>query len=76
MYTDRCNAFIATAILSTLGVVLGMVGLFYMKGMDHVIGIILALSAGGIFYMLHHEMIPRAHEEKEWITTFGAVKVS
>jgi ZIP family zinc transporter len=67
------NIFIATAIISALPIVLGLVGLFYMKGMDQAIGIILAISAGGIFYMLHYDMIPRAHKEKEWITTFGAV---
>jgi ZIP family zinc transporter len=67
------NIFIATAIISALPVILGLVGLFYMKGMDQIIGIILALSAGGIFYMLHYDMIPRAHKEKEWATTFGAV---
>jgi zinc transporter ZupT len=44
-----------------------------MKGMDTSIGIILALSAGGIFYMLHFDMIPKAHKEKEWLTTFGAI---
>ena len=52
---------------------MGLVGLFFMKGMNLPIGIILALSAGGIFYMLHYDMIPKAHKEKEWLTTFGAV---
>ncbi len=44
-----------------------------MKGMEQAIGIILAFSAGGIFYMLHYDMIPKAHKEREWLTTFGAV---
>jgi zinc transporter, ZIP family len=38
-----------------------------------VIGIILAVSAGGIFYMLHYDMIPKAHKERKWLPTFGAV---
>jgi zinc transporter ZupT len=44
-----------------------------MKGMDQTIGIILAISAGGIFYMLHYDMIPKAHKEREWLSTFGAI---
>ena len=67
------NIFIATAIISIVPVIMGIVGLVFMKGMDMSIGIILALSAGGIFYMLHYDMIPKAHKEKEWLTTFGAV---
>lgn len=67
------NIFIATAIISIIPVIMGLVGLFFMKGMDTSIGIILAVSAGGIFYMLHFDMIPKAHKEKEWLTTFGAI---
>jgi zinc transporter, ZIP family len=67
------NIFIAAAIISIIPIIMGIIGLFFMKGMDQVIGIILALSAGGIFYMLHYDMIPKAHKEKEWLTTFGAV---
>jgi ZIP family zinc transporter len=67
------NIFIATAIISIIPVIMGLVGLFFMKGMETAIGIILALSAGGIFYMLHYDMIPKAHKEKEWLTTFGAI---
>lgn len=67
------NIFIATAIISIIPIIMGLVGLFFMKGMNLPIGIILALSAGGIFYMLHYDMIPKAHKEKEWLTTFGAV---
>ncbi len=67
------NIFIATAVISALLVMMGLLGLFYMKGMEQAIGIILASSAGGIFYMLHYDMIPKAHKEREWLTTFGAV---
>ena len=52
---------------------MGLVGLFYLRGMKDTISIILALSAGGIFYMLHYDMIPKAHKEKKWLPTFGAV---
>ncbi len=62
----------ATAIISIIPVIMGLIGLFYMQGMGQIIGILLALSAGGIFYMLHYDMIPKAHKGGEWLPTFGA----
>ncbi|MGA7542864.1 MAG: hypothetical protein WBW34_07360 [Nitrososphaeraceae archaeon] len=41
--------------------------------MKDTIAIIFALSAGGIFYMLYYDMIPKAHKERKWLPTFGAV---
>jgi len=67
------KALIAIGIISIIPIILGLVGLFYLQGMTLIIGLILALSAGGIFYMLHYDMIPKAHREREWLPTFGAV---
>jgi ZIP family zinc transporter len=67
------KAFAATGIISIIPVILGLVGLIYLTGMKDVIAYILALSAGGIFYMLHYDMIPKAHKERKWLPTFGAV---
>jgi ZIP family zinc transporter len=41
--------------------------------MEFVIALTLAISAGGIFYMLFYDMIPKAHKERKWLPTFGAV---
>jgi zinc transporter, ZIP family len=62
----------ATATISIIPIIMGLIGLFYMQGMGQVIGIVLALSAGGISYMLHYDMIPKAHKGGEWLPTFGA----
>jgi zinc transporter, ZIP family len=67
------KVFAATGIISIIPVILGLVGLLYLTGMKEVIAYILALSAGGIFYMLHYDMIPKAHKERKWLPTFGAV---
>ncbi len=67
------NAFIATGIIFTIPVVMGLIGLFYLKGLEQVIGTILAISAGGVFYMLHYDMIPKAHKDREWLPIFGSV---
>jgi zinc transporter, ZIP family len=66
------KALAAVGMVSVVPIFLGLVGLFYLTGMKDTIAIILALSAGGIFYMLHYDMIPKAHKEKKWLPTFGA----
>ena len=63
----------AIGIVSIIPIILGLVGLFYLQGMQFIISIILALSAGSIFYMLYYDMIPKAHKERKWIPTFGAI---
>jgi ZIP family zinc transporter len=67
------KALSAIGIVSVIPVFLGLVGLFYMQGMEEAIAVILALSAGGIFYMLYYDMIPKAHKDRKWMPTFGAV---
>ena len=72
-FSNSKKALIAIGIVSVIPIILGLVGLFYLQGMTYVIGLTLALSAGGIFYMLHYDMIPNAHKEREWLPTFGAI---
>ena len=72
-FSNSKKALIAIGIVSIIPIILGLVGLFYLQGMIYVIGLTLALSAGGIFYMLHYDMIPKAHKERKWLPTFGAV---
>ena len=67
------KALTAISGVSIIPVFIGLIGLFYMQGMEEAISIILALSAGGIFYMLYYDMIPKAHKERKWLPTFGAV---
>jgi zinc transporter, ZIP family len=67
------KALAAAGVVSVIPVFLGLAGLFYLTGMKEAIAIIFGLSAGGIFYMLYYDMIPKAHKERKWIPTFGAV---
>jgi zinc transporter, ZIP family len=67
------KALAAVGVVSVIPVFLGLAGLFYLTGMKDTIAIIFALSAGGIFYMLYYDMIPKAHKERKWLPTFGAV---
>src|ERR671918_3122532 len=70
MTSDKTSAFrgskrkalIAIGFVSVIPIILGLIGLFFVQGMQVVIALTLAISAGGIFYMLHYDMIPKAHK--------------
>jgi zinc transporter, ZIP family len=70
---SKRKALIAIGVVSVIPIILGLIGLFFVQGMQVVIALTLAISAGGIFYMLFYDMIPKAHKERNWLPTFGAV---
>jgi ZIP family zinc transporter len=81
MTSDKTSAFrgskrkalIAIGFVSVIPIILGLIGLFFVQSMQVVIALTLTISAGGIFYMLFYDMIPKAHKERKWLPTFGAV---
>jgi zinc transporter, ZIP family len=72
-FSNSRKALTAIGIVSVIPVALGLVGLFFLQGMQFVIAVTLAVSAGGIFYMLFYDMIPKAHKDRRWLPTFGSV---
>jgi zinc transporter, ZIP family len=72
-FPNSKKALYAIGVISIIPVILGLIGLFFLQGLNYIIGLILALSAGGIFYMLFYDMIPKAHKERKWLPTFGAI---
>ena len=64
---SKRKALIAIGFVSVLPIILGLIGLFFVQGMQVVIALTLAISAGGIFYMLFYDMIPKAHKERNWL---------
>ena len=60
---SKRKALIAIGLVSVMPVFLGLVGLFFMQGMHVIVSLTLAILAGSIFYMLHYDMIPKAHKE-------------
>jgi ZIP family zinc transporter len=72
-FPNSKKALYAIGVISIIPVILGIIGLFFLQGLHYIIGLILAVSAGGIFYMLFYDMIPKAHKERKWLPTFGAV---
>jgi zinc transporter, ZIP family len=72
-FGNHKKALLAIGVVSIIPIILGIMGLFFLQGMHFVIGLILGISAGGIFYMLYYDMVPKAHKEQNWLPTFGAV---
>jgi ZIP family zinc transporter len=72
-FNNSRKALGAIGVVSVIPIALAIAGLFFLQGMDTVIAVTLALSAGGIFYMLFYDMIPKAHRERKWLPTFGSV---
>ncbi|MEO9294245.1 MAG: ZIP family metal transporter [Nitrososphaera sp.] len=70
---NRKKALASIGMVSAIPVALGLLGLFFFQGAKTLIAVTLAVSAGGIFYMLFYDMIPKAHREKKRAPTFGAV---
>jgi ZIP family zinc transporter len=70
---NRKKALASIGMVSVIPVILGLISLFFFQGMKTLIAVTLAVSAGGIFYMLFYDMIPKAHREKKRSPTFGAV---
>jgi ZIP family zinc transporter len=72
-FSNQKKALTAIGIVSIIPIIFGIIGFFFLQGMHFTIGLILGISAGGIFYMLYYDMIPKAHKERNWLPTFGAV---
>jgi len=70
---SKKKALMAIGAVSVIPIFLGLLGLFFFQGMEAPIAVTLAVAAGGIFYMLFYDMIPKAHKEKKFSPTFGAV---
>ena len=64
-FKDSKRALYAIGVISIIPVIFGLVGLFFLQGLHYIIGLILALSAGGIYYMLFYDMIPKAHKDRK-----------
>lgn len=70
---NKRKALKSIGMVSVIPIILGLVGLFFLQGLQTVIAVTLAVSAGGIFFMLFFDMIPKAHKENKRLPAFGAV---
>lgn len=73
-FANSKKALEAIGIVSVIPIVMGLIGLFFLQETGEItIAALLAISAGGIFYMLFYDMIPKAHKDRKWLPTFGSV---
>lgn len=60
-------------LLSSLSAPLGgIVGFFFLAGHLTMISAVFMFSAGGILYLIFHDIAPLAHRDSHWLPTLGA----
>lgn len=60
-------------IVSSLSAPLGgIIGFLFLIGHTAVIGAVFMFSAGGILYLIFHDIAPLAHSKGHWVPTLGA----
>lgn len=69
--TTKKNFFLQ--ILSSLSAPLGgIIGFLFLEGHIEIISAVFMFSAGGILYLIFHDIAPMAHSEGHWLPTLGA----
>lgn len=63
----------ALAPLAVLGPLAGMIGFFWLDAQPVLLGVVMLFAAGGILYLLFHDVMPVAHEEGHWLPTLGGI---
>ncbi|HUR69733.1 MAG TPA: divalent cation transporter [Candidatus Thermoplasmatota archaeon] len=63
----------ALAFVALLNPVGAYVGFVFLAGAPAVLGAVFLVAAGGITYLLFHDIAPQAHPEGHWIPTLGAI---
>ncbi len=63
--------FILQILSSLSGPVGGILGFLFLAGHPEIIGGLFMFSAGGILYLIFHDIAPLAHSEGHWVPTLG-----
>ena len=63
--------FILQFISSLLGPLAGVMGFLFLAGHPAIISGLFMFSAGGILYLIFHDIAPLAHREGHWVSTLG-----
>lgn len=71
-YSDR-KILIVFALLSLLGPMCGLGGLYLLSGREELIGAIMLFASGGILYLTFQDIAPQAKLERYWAPPLGAV---
>lgn len=63
--------FVLQFIAAIAGPIGGGLGYLYLAGHPDLIGVLFMFSAGGILYLIFHDIAPLAHRDGHWIPTLG-----
>jgi len=58
--------------LSFLGIISALLGHFFLSSHPVVVDTVMLYAAGGIMYLVFHDIVPATGENKEWIPAIGA----
>ncbi|MEM6799391.1 MAG: divalent cation transporter [Planctomycetota bacterium] len=64
---------VAFAVMSLLGPVAALVGLFFLSAQPSTVGGIMLFAAGGILYLTFQDIAPQAKLDNRWAPPLGAV---
>ena len=68
-----CNVLIIFTALALLGPVSAFFGIIYFSGNELLLETIMVFCAGGILYLIFHDIAPQAKLKKHWIPSLGAI---
>jgi ZIP family zinc transporter len=63
--------FILQMLSAVSGPVGGVLGFLFLAGHPHLISAVFMFSAGGILYLIFHDIAPLAHRDGHWVPTLG-----
>lgn len=63
--------FVLQILSSLAGPVGGIIGFLFLAGHNTLISGVFMFSAGGILYLIFHDIAPLAHREGHWVSTLG-----
>ncbi len=69
----RKHVFMIMGLIAMVGPVLAMTGMYLFDPHGMVLGVIMTFCAGGIFYLVFHDIAPQAKLKNRWLPSFGAV---
>ncbi len=69
--TTTKENFVLQFISAIAGPIAGVIGFVYLAGHPGLISGIFMFSAGGILYLIFHDIAPLAHREGHWLPTLG-----
>lgn len=66
------NNFLIQFLSSLSGPIAGVIGFVFLANHPKIIAELFMFSAGGILYLIFHDIAPLAHQERHWVPVLGS----